>query len=123
MLADRGVFSLFVLAPVLYAFFYPQPYLGQIVRKIPIAVVDQDHSELGRALIQALEAHDNISVALRASSYREAEDAILARRAFAILGIPPDTEKNVLKGVTARLPVYAEFDLFHPVQPIVAGDT
>ena len=29
---------------------------------------------------------------------REAEDAILARRAFAILGIPPDTEKNVLKG-------------------------
>ena len=93
------------------------------MRKIPIAVVDQDRSELGRALIQALEAHDNISVALRASSYREAEDAILARRAFAIMGIPPDTEKNVLKGVTARLPVYAEFDLFHPVQPIAAGDT
>ncbi|HME25434.1 MAG TPA: ABC transporter permease [Acetobacteraceae bacterium] len=111
-LADRGVFALFVLAPVLYAFFYPRPYLGQIVRRILIAVVDQDRSELGRALIQALEAHDNISVALRASSYREAEDAILARRAFAIVGIPPDTEKNVLKGVTARLPVYADSTYF-----------
>jgi ABC-2 type transport system permease protein len=111
-LTDRGVFSLFMLAPVLYAFFYPQPYLGQIVRKIPIAVVDQDRSELGRALIQALEAHDNISVVLRASSYREAEDAILARRAFAIVGIPPDTEKDVLKGVTARLPVYADSTYF-----------
>ena len=55
---DRAVFSLFMLAPVLYAFFYPQPYLGQIVRKISIAIVDQDHSELGRALIQALEAHE-----------------------------------------------------------------
>ena len=84
-LGDRGVFGLFVLAPVLYAVFYPQPYLGQIVRNIPIAVVDQDHSELGRGLIQALDAHGNISVALRASSYREAEDAIFARRAFAIL--------------------------------------
>ena len=112
VLADRAVFSLFVLAPVLYAFFYPQPYLGQIVRKIPIAVVDQDRSELGRALIQALEAHDNISVVLRASSYREAQDAILSRRAFAIMGIPPDTEKNVLKGVTARLPVYADSTYF-----------
>ena len=111
-LGDRAVFSLFMLAPVLYAFFYPQPYLGQIVRKIPIAIVDQDHSELGRALIQALEAHDNISVALRASSYREAEDAILARHAFAILGIPPDTEKNVLKGTAARLPVYADSTYF-----------
>ena len=59
-----------------------------------------------------LEAHGNISVALRASSYHEAEDAILARRAFAILGIPPDTEKNVLKGVTARLPVYADSTYF-----------
>jgi ABC-2 type transport system permease protein len=111
-LADRGVFSLFMLAPVLYAFFYPQPYLGQIVRKIPIAVVDQDRSEVGRAVIQALEAHDNISVVLRASSYHEAEDAILARRAFAIVGIPPDTEKNVLKGDTARLPIYADSTYF-----------
>jgi ABC-2 type transport system permease protein len=97
---------------VLYSVFYPQPYLGQIVRNIPIAVVDQDKSELGRALTQALEAHGNISVALRASSYREAEDAILSRRAFAILGIPPDTEKKVLKGVTARLPVYADSTYF-----------
>jgi ABC-2 type transport system permease protein len=112
VLADRGVFSLFVLAPVLYAFFYPQPYLGQIVRNIPIAVVDQDHSEIGRALVQALDAHGNITVALRASSYREAEDAVLARRAFAIMGIPPDTEKNVLKGVTARLPIYADSTYF-----------
>jgi ABC-2 type transport system permease protein len=112
VISDRGVLSLFVLAPVLYAGFYPQPYLGQIVRHIPFAVVDQDNSELGRGLIQTLEAHDNISVALRASSYREAEDAILSRRAFAILGIPPDTEKNVLKGVTARLPVYADSTYF-----------
>jgi ABC-2 type transport system permease protein len=111
-LSDRGVFGLFVLAPVLYAVFYPQPYLGQIVRNIPIAVVDQDGSELGRALVQALEAHGNISVALRAASYREAQDAILARRAFAIMGIPPDTEKDVLKGVPARLPIYADSTYF-----------
>jgi ABC-2 type transport system permease protein len=112
VLSDSGVFALFMLAPVIYAVFYPQPYLGQIVRNIPIAVVDQDNSELGRGLIQALGAHGNISVALRATNFREAEDAIFARRAFAILGIPPDTEKNVLKGVTARLPIYADSTYF-----------
>jgi ABC-2 type transport system permease protein len=111
-LSDRGVFSLFVLAPVLYSVFYPQPYLGQLVRNIPIVVVDQDHSELGRGLIQALQAQNNISVALLAPNYREAEDAILARKAFAILGIPPDTEKNALKGATARLPIYADSTYF-----------
>ncbi|HEX3400987.1 MAG TPA: ABC transporter permease [Acetobacteraceae bacterium] len=112
VLSDRGVFGLFVLAPALYAVFYPQPYLGQIVRDVPIAVVDHDNGELARGLIQALQAHGNIRVVLLAASYREAEDAIFDRRAFAILGIPADTEKNVLKGVAARLPVYADSTYF-----------
>jgi ABC-2 type transport system permease protein len=112
VLRDRGVLGLFVLAPVLYSVFYPQPYLGQIVRNVPIVLVDQDNTELGRGLMQALDAHGNIKVALRASTFGEAEDAIFARRAYAILAIPPDTEKNLLKGVTARLPVYADSTYF-----------
>jgi ABC-2 type transport system permease protein len=112
VLQDRGVFGLMILAPVLYSVFYPQPYLGQVVRNIPIAVVDQDNTELSRGLMQALSAHGNISVALRASTFHQAEEAVLSRRAFAILGIPPDTEKNMLKGVTARLPVYADSTYF-----------
>jgi ABC-2 type transport system permease protein len=112
VLGDRGVLSLFVLAPVLYAFFYPQPYLGQLVRNIPIAVVDQDNTELSRGLVQALGAHGNLSIALRAATYTEAEDAIQSRRAFGIVGIPPDTERNVLKGVQARLPIYGDSTYF-----------
>jgi ABC-2 type transport system permease protein len=94
VLGDRSVLGLFVLAPAVYAVFYPQPYLGQIVRNVPIAVVDHDNSELARGLIQSLEAHGNIRVALLASSYREAEDAIFDRRAFAVLGIPPIPRKT-----------------------------
>jgi ABC-2 type transport system permease protein len=112
VLRDRGVLGLFVLAPFLYSVFYPQPYLGQIVRKIPLAVVDQDNTDLSRGLVQALSAHDNIDVALHAATFGEAQDAIFARRAFAIVGIPPDTEKNALKGATARLPIYADSTYF-----------
>src|SRR5215472_6324204 len=56
VLADRGVFSFLLVAPVFYGAFYPQPYLGQLVRKIPIAVVDDDRTPLSRSLIQALDA-------------------------------------------------------------------
>ena len=112
VLSDRRYLHLFVVAPVFYAFFYPQPYLGQIVRNIPIAVVDQDGTELSRGLIQALAAHGNLSIALHAASYREAEEAVFARRAFGVVGIPPDTERNLLKGVQARLPIYADSTYF-----------
>jgi hypothetical protein len=43
-----------IVAPVFYGVFYPQPYLGQLVRKILIAVVDDDRTPLSRRLIQAL---------------------------------------------------------------------
>src|SRR5262249_29494613 len=46
VLATRGAFALLVLAPVIYGVFYPQPYLNQILRKVPIVVVDNDLSEL-----------------------------------------------------------------------------
>src|SRR6516162_8365891 len=39
VLALRGAFILLVLGPLVYGFYYPQPYLNQILRKIPITVV------------------------------------------------------------------------------------
>jgi ABC-2 type transport system permease protein len=56
ILALRGAFILLVVAPIVYGFYYPQPYLNQILRKIPIAVVDADQSELSRRIVQTLDA-------------------------------------------------------------------
>ena len=51
VLGMRGAFILLVVAPLIYGIYYPQPYLGQILRKIPIAVVDNDLSELSRRIV------------------------------------------------------------------------
>src|SRR5262249_47112015 len=56
VLTTRGAFILLVLAPIVYGFYYPQPYLNQILRKIPIAAVDADQSELSRRIVQTLDA-------------------------------------------------------------------
>ncbi len=112
VLADRGVFSLMVVAPIFYGVFYPQPYLGQLVRKIPIAVVDDDRTSLSRRLIEALDADEAISVAVRAPALDVAQQALFARRVFGILEIPPDTEREVLKGNRARLPAYVDSAYF-----------
>ena len=80
ILNDRGVFGLIVLAPFLYGLLYPQPYLGQLLRDIPIAVVDQDHTELSRDFVQTLNADEAITVAVRADTLADAQ-AALARRA------------------------------------------
>jgi ABC-2 type transport system permease protein len=112
ILNDRGALGLMVLAPILYGFLYPQPYLGQVLRGIPIAVVDQDGTELSRELVQTLNADEAVRVAVRANTLAEAQAALARRDVFAILGIPKDTERYVLKGETARLAAYVDSAYF-----------
>jgi ABC-2 type transport system permease protein len=108
VLAIRGAFIMLVLAPLIYGIYYPQPYLTQILRDIPIAVVDDDLSELSRRIVETLDASGAVSVAMRAGTFAEARAALDRGDAFAVVGIPPGTERDVLKGVTVHVPVYAD---------------
>jgi ABC-2 type transport system permease protein len=108
VLATRGAFTLVVVAPVVYGFFYPQPYLTQILRKVPIAVVDNDLSDLSRGIVQTLDASGALSVAVQAETLAQAHAALDRGEALAVVGIPPGTQRDVLKGVTVHIPVYAD---------------
>ena len=108
VLALRGAFILLVVAPLVYGVFYPQPYLNQILRKIPIAVVDNDLSELGGRIVQTLDASGAVKVAVRAETLSQAHAALERGKVFAVVGVPPETERDVLKGTTVHIPVYAD---------------
>jgi ABC-2 type transport system permease protein len=108
VLSIRGAFVLLVAAPIVYGFYYPQPYLNQILRKIPIAVVDNDLSELSRQIVQTLDASDAVSVVVRAETLVEAQAAVDRGEVLAVVGIPPQAERDVLKGNTVHIPIYAD---------------
>jgi len=108
VLALRGAFLMLVVGPLVYGAFYPQPYLNQILRKIPIAVVDNDLSELSRRIVQTLDASGAVKVAVRAETLQQAHAALDRGEALAVVGIPPETERDVLKGTTVHIPIYAD---------------
>jgi ABC-2 type transport system permease protein len=108
VLGTRSAFSVLFLAPLVYGIYYPQPYLNQILRKLPIAVVDNDLSDLSRQIVETLDGSGALSVAVRARTLAEARAAIDRGKAFAAVEIPPGTQRDVLKGITAHIPVYAD---------------
>jgi ABC-2 type transport system permease protein len=108
ILSTRSAFSLLFLAPLVYGIYYPQPYLNQILRKLPIAVVDNDLSDLSRQIVETLDASGALSVAVRAATLAEARTAIDRGKAFAAVEIPPGAERDVLKGLTVPVPIYAD---------------
>ena len=112
VLSDRAVKGLMILAPLLYAAFYPQPYLGQTLRHIPIAVVDLDRTELSRSLIMNLDADEAVQVAVRADTLAEAQEALFRRQVFGIIEIPAGATRDFLKGDPARLPAHVDSAYF-----------
>jgi ABC-2 type transport system permease protein len=108
ILADRSVFSMLVLAPIMYGLLYPQPYLGEVLRKLPIAVVDQDDTELSRNFVQALNADQGLAVSARVATLAQAQAALDRHDAYAIVAIPKDTERQVLRGEEARIAAYVD---------------
>jgi ABC-2 type transport system permease protein len=107
-LGTRSAFTLLFLAPLIYGIYYPQPYLNQILRKLPIAVVDNDLSDLSRQIVETLDASGAVDVVVRSRTLAEARTAIDRGKAFAAVEIPADTERDVLKGLTAHIPIYAD---------------
>ena len=101
---QKETLTLLFGASILYSFFYPTPYLNQVLRDLPVVVVDRDHSALSRQLIRWLDASEAASVSSRSEDLNAAQDSVRAGVAGAALLIPQDFERHVLR----REPAYVE---------------
>ena len=89
--------------------FYPQPYLGQLVRAIPIAVVDEDFVGAEPSAHPGPErARGHAGRRAVPTTLAEAQAALARREVFAIVDIPAGTERDVLAGRKARVPAYVD---------------
>lgn len=48
---DSGILMMVVIAPIIYGFFYPWPYSNEVVEHVPVAIIDNDHSQLSQKII------------------------------------------------------------------------
>ncbi|QZP07624.1 ABC transporter permease [Caenibius sp. WL] len=77
-----------------------------VMRQLPIAVIDEDGTAIARELIRRLDAAPGLRVAARSADMQDAEQAVRSRTVYAILLIPRDTERAILRGETGNLTVF-----------------
>ncbi|MFH0297214.1 ABC transporter permease [Bradyrhizobium sp. 31Argb] len=108
----RPVFSVVVLAAAVYALFYPQPYLNEALRRVPIAVVDQDRTQTSRELARLVDATSDVAVARVLPDVPTAEREVYDRSIFGILLIPQHFERDLLHGRSSPIALYADASYF-----------
>ena len=69
---DQGVLIFFVLVPLLYPLLYSWIYNNEVVREVPVAVVDHCNSHTSREFIRQCDASADVSVASHATDMEQA---------------------------------------------------
>lgn len=120
----RPVFAVIILAAAVYAVFYPQPYLNEALRNVPIAVVDQDGTQSSRELARLVDATPDVAVASVLPDVATAEREVYLRNIFGILLIPQHFERDLLHGRQSPVALYADasyFLMYQRMSGAVAG--
>jgi ABC-2 type transport system permease protein len=118
---DPGALLILVAAVALYSFFYPIPYLPQVLREVPVAAVDQDRTPLSRQLVRMVDAHSLLRVAERPASLAEAEELVRSGQVGGILVVPSGFERDVQLGRKARVGVFADASYFLVYRQVATG--
>lgn len=105
---DEGVLIFFILVPLFYPLLYSWIYTNEVVREVPVAVVDMSHSAMSRDFIRQFDASPDARVAYYCNSLDEAKDVVGRQEAFGVLYFPTDFQSNVLRMEQSRVSVFCD---------------
>lgn len=95
-----------------YGVLYNYMYAPNVVREVPVAVVDHSHTALSRQYIRLLDATPHVAVARQVQDMAEAKQLMLQAEVYGILYLPRDFEGRLLRGELSVYPFYAATDAF-----------
>ncbi len=87
-----------------YGLLYNYMYAPNIVTDVPVAVVDNSHSELSRDFIRWLDATPQAEIFSQAMDYHEAKEWMKEGKVQGILYLPHDFEERVFREMKPYFP-------------------
>lgn len=105
---DEGVLIFFFLVPLAYPLLYSFIYTDEVVREVPIAVVDESHTTMSREYLRHVDASPDVKIINYCADMAEAERCIKNREAYGIVRVPADFSKRLSKGEQVEVGVYSD---------------
>lgn len=105
---DQGVLIFFFLVPLGYPLLYTFIYNEEVVREVPVAVVDDCRSALSREYVRHLDASPDVKVISHCSDMAEAKSLVRHREAYGVVRIPRDFSRCIMTGQQAHVSAYAD---------------
>ncbi len=114
-LASRKIYIfMMVIVPIGCAFFFLNLMHEGLPLKVPVGIVDLDHSSLSRRITRSLNATELIDLSSAPESFNEAMGQVRSGEIYGFFYIPADFQEKALSGRTPTLAFYSNMSIFVP---------
>ncbi|MGN0214516.1 MAG: ABC transporter permease [Muribaculaceae bacterium] len=120
---DVGALIFIVLLPLVYPVLYSLVYNPEIMKDIPVAVVDDCRTPMSREYARMLDATDLVKVAGYAANMQEAKMMLNRKDVFGVVYLPSDFSRKVGRGEQTDIEVYADMSVFLRYKNILSATT
>lgn len=108
---DEGILIFFILLPLGYPLLYSWVYNNELVREVPVVVVDRSNTEMSRTFIRECDASPDVKIAYHATDMDEAKRYMASQQARGIYLIPEDFQTRLNRMEQSPIAVYTDMSL------------
>ncbi|MCH5328264.1 MAG: ABC transporter permease [Coprobacter sp.] len=108
---DLGALVFFLALPFAYPLLYALVYNPEVVRDVPMVVVDQARTPLSRELVRRMDASPNAQVVAWCAGLDEAQEMMHRKECYGIMLIPSDFSRKLVRGEQSPVTFYADMSI------------
>ncbi|MCI6671794.1 MAG: ABC transporter permease [Prevotella sp.] len=116
---DKGAMMFFLLVPLGYPLLYSWIYTNEVVRDVPIVVVDLSQTQTSRTFTRLLDASADVKVGRFCTTLSAAQKIVEQQEARGVVVIPKDLEQRIHRGEQAQIKVYCDMSMMLPYKAIL----
>src|SRR5574344_2108845 len=105
---DHGAILIMVFGALTYALFYAIPYAHEVLRDVPVGVVDLDNTQMSRKLIRMMDSNEYIAVSERPVTIDSAKKDFYSGKIRSYVVIPRNFEHDIFRGKPVKVSMYSD---------------
>jgi len=123
VLSDSGVLVFFIIVPLFYPLLYAYLYGREVVREVPVVVVDECRSATSREFLRKSDATPDLKIISYCADMEEARNLIHRHKAYGLIHIPAEFERTLADGRQATVNLYCDMSGLLYYKALLSGCT
>ena len=108
VMRDKGIVIFILFVPLVYPLLYSYVYTNEVVRDVPLAVVDESNTALSREFIRKVDASADVQVHTYCTSMAQAEELLRRQEVYGVLRIPSSFSHDIWHGEQTHVGLYCD---------------